>query len=133
MTVLNVFFVVMNRYGEVELITSQDNGCIQPGNIRNAILDLEEEIVRDTNITKVVEKQISIHEIINAFEEDRLIEIIGCSTSSFIQAINKITYRDKNVQLNTNKDSKYVRYLNQKITDIMVGPDSHPWVTSLED
>ena len=28
MTVLNVFFVVMNRYGEVELITSQDNGCI---------------------------------------------------------------------------------------------------------
>ena len=23
--------------------------------------------------------------------------------------------------------------MNQKITDIMVGPDSHPWVTSLED
>lgn len=97
MTVLNVFFVIMNRYGEIELVTSSDNGCIQPGNIRNAILDLEDEVKRDTDITSVVEKQISIHEIINAHEEDRLIEIIGCSTSSFIQAINKITYRDKNV------------------------------------
>ena len=56
MTVLNVFFVIMNRYGEIELVTSSDNGCIQPGNIRNAILDLEFEIKRDTDITKVVEK-----------------------------------------------------------------------------
>ena len=45
MTILNVFFVIQNRYGEVELITPRDNGCIQPGNIRNSILDLEDQIV----------------------------------------------------------------------------------------
>jgi hypothetical protein len=94
---------------------------------------LEDDILKDTDIQSVREKQISIHEIINCHEEGRLIEVIGCSTSSFIQVINKITYRDKNVKLNTHKDSKYVKYLNDKITDIMIGPDSHPWVTSLED
>jgi hypothetical protein len=94
MTILNVFFVLMNRYGEIELLTSRDNGCIQPGGIRNSILDLEAEIVKETDISRVREKQISIHEIINAHEEGRLLEVIGCSTSSFIQAINKVTYRN---------------------------------------
>jgi hypothetical protein len=58
---------------------------------------MEDTIIKDTDISIVREKQISIHEIINCFDEGRLIEVIGCSTSSFIQVINKITYREKNV------------------------------------
>lgn len=50
MTILNVFFVVMNRYGEIELFTSMDNGCIQPGGIRNSILELGDQIVSETDI-----------------------------------------------------------------------------------
>lgn len=60
-----------------------DNGCILPNTIRNSILDLEGEIKKDKGL-KVVERDISIHEIINADKEGRLVEIIGCSTSSFI-------------------------------------------------
>ena len=70
-----------------------DNGCILPNTIRNSILDLEGQIKNDKGM-KVVERDISIHEIINANKEGRLVEIIGCSTSSFIQPINKIVYKD---------------------------------------
>jgi len=59
-------------------------------------------------------------------------EVIGVSTSSHIQPISRIVYKNHNLQLNTNKDSKYCSYLNALITDIMQGPASHPWVTSLE-
>ncbi len=73
-----------------------DNGCILPNTIRNSILDLEGQIKNDKGM-KVVERDISIHEIINANKEGRLVEIIGCSTSSFIQPINKIVYKDQNI------------------------------------
>ena len=79
-----------------------------------------------------MERDISIHEIINANKEGRLVEVIGCSTSSFIQPINKIVYKDQTVQLNTNKDSEYVSYLNNLITNIMIGSDDHKWVFSME-
>ena len=73
-----------------------DNGCILPNAIRNSILELEDQIKKDKDI-KVVERNISIHEIINAHTEGRLIEAIGCSTSSFIQPINKIVYQDQSL------------------------------------
>lgn len=40
MTVLNTFFVKTTRYGQLELLTPPDNGCILPGTIRNTLLDL---------------------------------------------------------------------------------------------
>lgn len=83
MTILNVFFVLYNRYGQIELATPMDNGCILPNTIRNSILDSEQQIKKDKGL-KVIERDISIHEIINANKEGRLIEVIGCSTSSFI-------------------------------------------------
>ena len=83
MTILNVFFVYKDRYGKYILSTPLDNGCILPNTIRNSILDLADKIYDETGL-EVSEKQISIHEIINAHEEGRLIEVIGCSTSSFI-------------------------------------------------
>ena len=131
MTILNVFFVIMDRYGVLKLYTPLDNGCIMAGVTRNAILELKDEIEKDTGL-KVAEKNVSIHEVIQAYKEERLIEVIGASTSSHIQPINKIVYRDTNMTLNTNKDSKYVSYINNLLTDIMRGPDSHKWVTSLK-
>jgi len=35
--------------------------------------------------------------------------------------------------LNTNKDSEYVSYLNNLITNIMIGPDNHKWVFAMEN
>lgn len=83
LTILNVFFVFLNRYGQLELVTPLDNGCILPGVIRKSILEMKDKIYEDTGMI-TVEKAISIHEIMSANEEGRLVEVIGCSTPSFI-------------------------------------------------
>lgn len=41
MTVLNTFFVLINRYNQLELVTPPDNGCILANTIRNSILQLK--------------------------------------------------------------------------------------------
>lgn len=80
----------------------------------------------------MVERPISIHEIINAHAEDRLIEMIGTSTPSFIQPINRIVYKENSIELDTNENSKYVHYLNSMISNIMTGPDTNKWITKME-
>lgn len=44
MTVLNTFFVLINRYNQLELVTPPDNGCILANTIRNSILQLKTQI-----------------------------------------------------------------------------------------
>ena len=130
-TILNTFFVIQGRYGGIHLVTSVDNGCILPGVIRSSILELKDKIKQDTGMI-VEERNISIHELIEAHKESRLIEAIGSSTSSHIQPINKIVYKDYKIELGTDGNSKYVSYLNNLVTDVMTGPDTHEWVTSLK-
>ena len=83
MTVLNVFALLKSRYGELELVTPPNDGCIFNGVERQTILDLADEIYKEKGV-KVVERQISIHEMINADREERLIEFFGGATSSGI-------------------------------------------------
>jgi branched-chain amino acid aminotransferase len=83
MTILNVFFVVKDRYGQLQLLTPPDNGCIISGVTRQSILELSDQIKKETGL-HVKEQPINISEIISAFNEGRLVEAIGCSTSSHI-------------------------------------------------
>lgn len=131
MTILNVFFVVKDRYGQLQLLTPPDNGCIISGVTRQSILELSDQIKKETGL-HVKEQPINISEIISAFNEGRLVEAIGCSTSSHIQPINRIVYKEHNISLDTNFDSKYVSYLNNLIANIMLGDSSHPWIKTLE-
>lgn len=50
MSILNVFFLWRNRYGALEMVTPNANGCILPGTIRNTILDLKDKIAEDHGI-----------------------------------------------------------------------------------
>ena len=83
MTILNTMFVLKDRYGKLKLVTPPDNGCILRGVTTQSILELHEQIYADTGMD-IEERPISIHELINAHYESRLIEAIGCSTSSHI-------------------------------------------------
>ena len=131
MTVLNTFFIIKNRYGVDELVTPDDNGCILPGTIRNSIIELAPQIEADTGL-KVCERAVSIHELIGAAREERLVEAFGASTPSFIQPISKIVYRASTVDLSGSK-FEYVNYLNSLLMDIMTGPVSHPWVFTMSE
>lgn len=58
--------------------------------------------------------------------------MIGTSTPSFIQPINRIVYKENSIELDTNENSKYVHYLNSMISNIMTGPDTNKWITKME-
>ena len=55
MTVLNVFALLKSRYGELELVTPPNDGCIFNGTERKTIIDLADEIYKEKGV-KVVEK-----------------------------------------------------------------------------
>lgn len=65
MTVLNVFALMKTRYGTYELVTPPNDGCIFNGTVRQSTIDLKDDILKEKNV-KIVERQLSIHEIINA-------------------------------------------------------------------
>lgn len=80
MTYINVFALIKSRFGVVELITPPNDGCIFNGSVRQSILELRDEIHKETGV-KVVEKQLSINEMVSASQEGRFQEFFGCSTS----------------------------------------------------
>lgn len=53
MTILNVFFIVMDRYGVLKCYTPMDNGCILSGVTRNSIIELQDEIFKDTGMVVI--------------------------------------------------------------------------------
>lgn len=69
--------------------------------------------------------------MISAYKEERLFEFIGGATSSNIQSISRIGYKDETIDL-SGKDTPFANYLSQKLHDIMTGPDSHPWITTFK-
>ena len=71
MTVINVFALIKSRYGVLELITPPNDGCIFNGSIRKSILELADEIEKETGGVKVVERQLSVQEMISASREGR--------------------------------------------------------------
>lgn len=80
MTVINVFALIKSRYGIVELVTPPNDGCIFNGSVRKSIIELADEIERETGV-KVVERQLSLHEMVSASREGRFQEFFGCATS----------------------------------------------------
>jgi len=98
MTVINVFALIKSRYGVLELITPPDDGCIFNGSVRKSILQLAPEIEKEKGI-KVVERQLSISEMVTASREGRFQEFFGCATTSNIQPVSRIVYEDEVIEL----------------------------------
>ena len=55
MTILNVFVLKRSRYGKLELITPDTDGCIYNHVLRQSIVDLKDEWEKKLGI-KVVER-----------------------------------------------------------------------------
>lgn len=90
----------------MELVTPPDDGCILNGLTRQSIVDLKDRIHEEMNI-KVVEREMSIHEMVAASREDRLLEMFGVSTHCPLMPINRVVYRDTTMLLNSITQGKY--------------------------
>ena len=78
---------------------------------------------------KVVERQISIHEVVNSYHEGRLVEVFGVSTSSMVRSFSQLAFKDELIDLRGNVD--LATYINNTLIAIREGP-KHPWVVNMD-
>ena len=65
-------------------MTPPDDKCIMNGLMRQTIVEMREEIESKFSL-QVVERECSIHELINSSKEGRLLEMFGAATHCPLQ------------------------------------------------
>lgn len=117
---MNVLFLIDN-----ELVTSPLTGSILPGVTRDSVM----YIARQWGI-KVVERRISIEEVIETSQNGRLKEAFGTGTAAVISPIGEITYKGKSYVISGGKMGKLSKKLYDEIVGIQYGykPDPYGWV-----
>lgn len=126
-TTLNVFVLQQSRFGWMELVTPPDDTCIMNGVTRQTILDMKDHIEKKYDL-RVVEREISVHEVINSGKEGRLFEVFGGATHCHLVPFNRIVYQDTTVGI---QQGEVRKSLSREINGIMRGDDSK-WITKFE-
>lgn len=76
---------------ETELITPPLDGTILPGVTRDSIISL----TKTWNEFKVTEGIVTMHQILEAVREKRLIEMFGAGTACVVSPVKEIRYQNQ--------------------------------------
>ena len=108
-----------------QIITPALTGTILPGITRKSVLELG--VARQW---KMIEKRISIEEIIGAIEDGSCTEVFGTGTAAVIAPIGMLKYQGKEYVLPSQKNS-YTQQFYDLITGIQQGQvaDEFGWFT----
>ncbi len=117
---MNVFFVIDN-----ELVTSPLTGSILPGITRDSVI----HIANHWGI-QVVERRISIDEVVEKAQNGRLKEAFGTGTAAVISPIGQITYKEKDYIISGGRMGELSKRFYEEIIGIQYGekPDSYGWI-----
>lgn len=117
---MNMFFYIGD-----ELLTAPLNGSILPGVTRDSVI----KIAKDWGI-KVVERSLTIDEVLDSAKEGTLREAFGTGTAAVISPVGQITYRDQDVIVAGGRMGELSQRLYDEITGIQYGekPDTRGWV-----
>lgn len=90
---MNLFVYWINENGERELVTPPLDGTILPGVTRDSVLAL----AREWREFRVSEREVSIHELVKAAEEKRVLEIFGSGTAAIVSPVKNIGFRGADI------------------------------------
>lgn len=118
---MNMMFVI-----DGVLCTPSLGDTILAGNTRDSLLRL----ARDQGL-QVQERNISVDELIKAFEDKKLSEAFGCGTAAVITPVGELNYEGHSMVLNDFKMGPLARKMYDTLTGIQYGriPDPYGWVT----
>ncbi|MFA5405580.1 MAG: branched-chain amino acid aminotransferase [Ignavibacteria bacterium] len=122
---MNIMFVVDN-----ELITpSLEKGNILAGVTRDSVIHLAKEFG-----LKVVERDILIDEIVEAYEKGFLKEAFGTGTAAVISPVGLLNFKGKDMVINDMKIGKLTQKFYDTITGIQYGEieDKYNWIVHLD-
>ncbi|XP_078484488.1 branched-chain-amino-acid aminotransferase, cytosolic [Ciona intestinalis] len=129
---MNVFVYWINEDGEKELATMPlGEGIVLPGVTRSSLIELAHE----WNEFKVTERIITMADITNALNENRMLEMFGAGTACVVCPIDKILYMDQTLEIPTMENGPEIASrFYKELTDIQYGRMPHEWsYTVMED
>jgi branched-chain amino acid aminotransferase len=88
---MNIFFVLKGN----KVMTPAEDGAILKGVTRNSLIQILE-----SRGYEVVEKLISIDEILDEYAQGNLVEMFGAGTAAVVTNVSELTYKDKNITFN---------------------------------
>lgn len=107
----NIFFFIGD-----ELITPALTGTILPGVTRNSVIQL----ARHFGI-KVLERQLSIDEVITTSQKGTLKEVFASGTAAIVSPVGQIYFRGKEYMINGGKTGPLAEKLYNEILQIQYG------------
>ena len=112
-----------------EIVTPRLTGSILPGVTRRSVI----ELLKDWNMN-IVERDISINEVVSAYSNGNLMSVFGTGTAAIISSVGWLTYKDKKMVINGGKPGKLDVKLFDEITSIHYGlkEDTHNWIMHVE-
>jgi branched-chain amino acid aminotransferase len=113
----NIFFVIGD-----ELITPPLAGTILPGVTRNSVIKLADFLGK-----KVLERPITIEEVISASEKGTLKEAFASGTAAVISPVGQLLFRGKECLINSGKSGPLAKKLYNEILQIQYGLKDDPF------
>lgn len=112
-----------------EVATPILSGTILPGITRMSVL----EILREWDYN-VNERDISLQEIIDGYNNNNLVELFGTGTAAVISSISKLKYDDVELKFNDEHAGELGTKLYTELTNVQYGiiEDRHNWLTKVE-
>src|SRR6266850_2353535 len=115
---------IMVKIGD-EVVTPELGGTILPGVTRDSVLTL----LRDWGV-KATERQVSIHEIVDAYTAGTLDEVFGTGTAAVISPVGELSFKGRRMVINEGKIGPTTQKLYDAIVGIQYGKlaDPHGWM-----
>ncbi|PYH98488.1 branched-chain amino acid aminotransferase II [Aspergillus ellipticus CBS 707.79] len=130
----NFFLVWRTRDGVVQIVTPPlDGKIILDGVTRRSVLDIAKEAVtlKEAGFgdIEVVEQKFTMQDLLEASQEDRLLEGFAVGTAFFIVPVDEIGYQDNVVTFpgEKGKDGEHSAFIKEKLRGIMLGLSQHEW------
>ncbi|MEN8191852.1 MAG: branched-chain amino acid aminotransferase [Bacteroidota bacterium] len=112
-----------------EVATPRLSGTILPGITRMSVLEILKDWGHNVN-----ERDVSLQEIIDAYNNGKLVELFGTGTAAVISSISKLKYNDTELSFSDEHAGELGTKLYKELTGIQYGriEDKHNWLTKVE-
>jgi len=112
-----------------EVVTPPLTGSILPGITRMSVIQILEDWKYNVN-----QRKISIDEVIDAYNNNNLLEIFGTGTAAVISSLSKLKYHDTILEFSSEEAGELGTKLYNEITGIEYGriKDRYNWIYYLD-
>ena len=127
---MNFFVVIKTEDGDIEIITPPLDGLIIPGITRESVL----ELVRSLPQYEVVERHITVDELVKALRDRRVVECFGTGSRRFVVPVQTLHIRGRDYELPLKLENcgRLAKWVYDQFKAIHRGITPHPWATAVE-